>query len=602
MNPLRISLRSLVYYRRTNAAILLACAAASAVMIGSLLVGSSVRKTLTERAAERFGHADYVIAAHAHFFREALADDIKGVHDGSGLYAPAVYLKGSAEDPDGSIAVPDVNVVGITRDFPRMYHSREFGNLSGRGAVINRSLADDFGVKQGSSLIITVPRYSAVSRDSLFGRKDRENILTLMRCTVSAVVPDTGPGLFSLSHDELQPRTIFLSLDWLQQRIGKPEQVNCILADTQRNHAALKRVLNRTAEPEDLGFRLKLNRKHGYISLETAGFTFTGDAAEAAHKAGRAAGFAVSDTSVYLFNRIGKGNRTVPYSTVAALEPHKPSAFPGLPVIRGRSGFRGTDDIILNEWAADDLEADIGDTLTAEYYTPAGGKSKLETGTGTFTVIGIAALQGTAGDPQLVPDFEGITDADSINEWKAPFDIDMSMIRGKDEDYWNRYRVTPKAFISSDAARSLWRGSGDDAWITSVRYMRPEHADPEQASAALRKEFRAHFGPDRGGIYTFDVKERAQQAGRGSADYGMLFMSMSMFIIVSVLGLIWQTFRLLCEKRMKQNGILLATGSSQRTVAGILLAEGAVTAAAGTCMGIPLAIVYTDMMLNGIKT
>ena len=65
-------LRNLLYYWRTNAAVVAGVAAAVAVLAGALLVGQSVRASLRDLLNERLGATDYVVSADR-FFREDLA-------------------------------------------------------------------------------------------------------------------------------------------------------------------------------------------------------------------------------------------------------------------------------------------------------------------------------------------------------------------------------------------------------------------------------------------------------------------------------------------------------------------------------------------------
>ena len=58
-----------------------------------------------------------------------------------------------------------------------------------------------------------------------------------------------------------------------------------------------------------------------------------------------------------------------------------------------------------------------------------------------------ALFEGAADDRQLDPDYPGITEANDVAEWDPPFAIDLSLVRPKDEDYWDEYRTTPKAFV-----------------------------------------------------------------------------------------------------------------------------------------------------------
>ena len=42
-----------------------------------------------------------------------------------------------------------------------------------------------------------------------------------------------------------------------------------------------------------------------------------------------------------------------------------------------------------------------------------------------------------------------MSDAPSLEDWDPPFPIDLSRIRPVDEQYWDDYRTTPKAFVAA---------------------------------------------------------------------------------------------------------------------------------------------------------
>jgi hypothetical protein len=55
--------RNVAYYWRTNVAAALGCAVAVAALVGSLLVGDSVRGSLRDIALERLGPVEYTVAS-----------------------------------------------------------------------------------------------------------------------------------------------------------------------------------------------------------------------------------------------------------------------------------------------------------------------------------------------------------------------------------------------------------------------------------------------------------------------------------------------------------------------------------------------------------
>ena len=77
MSSVRLLWESLLYYWRTNLAVLLGVIAGTAVIGGALIVGDSVRGSLETMSRERLGEIDYALSSHR-FVRENLA---KGLAD-----------------------------------------------------------------------------------------------------------------------------------------------------------------------------------------------------------------------------------------------------------------------------------------------------------------------------------------------------------------------------------------------------------------------------------------------------------------------------------------------------------------------------------------
>src|SRR5204862_7130402 len=110
-------------------------------------------------------------------------------------------------------------------------------------------------------------------------------------------------------------------------------------------------------------------------------------------------------------------------------------------------------DIVLNSWAAKDLNATFGDRLSMDFYVWE-EPGQLVTRSAEFNVIGVVPIE--TGTRDLAPDYPGISNTESLSDWNPPFPLDLRRVRPTDEDYWKRYRASPKAFISLDVARKLW--------------------------------------------------------------------------------------------------------------------------------------------------
>ncbi|MHC4568115.1 MAG: hypothetical protein ACYTE3_20425, partial [Planctomycetota bacterium] len=85
-----------------------------------------------------------------------------------------------------------------------------------------------------------------------------------------------------------------------------------------------------------------------------------------------------------------------------------------------------------------------------------------------FKIRKILPLAGLAVDPELMPDFPGLADADNCRDWEPGIEIDLDKIREKDETYWDDYRGTPKAFITLAAGQAMWANRYGN--LTAIRY------------------------------------------------------------------------------------------------------------------------------------
>ena len=74
-----------------------------------------------------------------------------------------------------------------------------------------------------------------------------------------------------------------------------------------------------------------------------------------------------------------------------------------------------------------------------------------------------------------------------MGDWDPPFPVDLSKIRPIDEDYWDRYRTAPKAFVALETAKKLW--SSRFGQLTSVRIAAAGGRTVEQAARRSKRAF-----------------------------------------------------------------------------------------------------------------
>jgi putative ABC transport system permease protein len=218
-------------------------------------------------------------------------------------------------------------------------------------------------------------------------------------------------------------------------------------------------------------------------------------------------------------------------------------------------------------------------------------------------------------DGSLAPDFPGITDARSMSQWDPPFPLDLGRIRKKDEDYWDLYRATPKAFVPLAVGQNLWgsrfgRISSIRVSIPRMTFVRP--LPKEQEDSLSRRYFdstirefgeslRQRLEPEQVGFIVSDVRRAGVEAARGSTDLGEYFTYFSFFLIASAILLASLFFRLGIERRVREIGVLRASGFSPGRLRRIFFAEAFVLAFVGSLVGILGSVLYGRWMLAGLR-
>ena len=340
----------------------------------------------------------------------------------------------------------------------------------------------------------------------------------------------------------------------------------------------------------------------GALAVESAAGLLDAARAKAVDEAAARAGLKTQPVLTYLANSMRSGDREIPYSLVTAIDLERDRRADGRAAAdrRRATPSRGTPPIVLNDWAARDLAVKVGDPLTLEYYVWE-DPGRLVTRTADFHVAAIVPIAGAAADRDLAPVYPGITEAASLGDWDPPFPIDLGACAAIDEDYWERYRTTPKAFVPLEVGQALWRSRYGDR--TSVR-LAPAAGEPVSARArslrggAARRDRSARDGACR----CATCAREGLAASRGATDFGEYFTYFSFFLVVSALLLAALFFRLGVEQRAREVGLLRAVGFSTARVRRLFAAEGLVLAVAGSVIGVAGAVAYAGAMMDGLRT
>ncbi len=256
-------------------------------------------------------------------------------------------------------------------------------------------------------------------------------------------------------------------------------------------------------------------------------------------------------------------------------------------------------EVYLNSWAANDLGVKVGDKINVTYYSVSADEDYV-TDNEEFILKGIVPIESIAADTNLIPKFPGIHDTADISEWEPPFTIDYSLIRRKDETYWDEYKATPKAFVSLDVGKRLWQNRFGD--LTTIRMGAAPGQDIGTTRTLFESEFLKKIKPEQIGFQFLSLQEDGLMASSGSTDFGMLFSSLSGFIIIAVALLVGMVFRIGVEQRSREVGILQAVGYTLTKIRRSFLLEGVFIAGIGSLLGCLLAIGYAQLMIYGLQT
>ena len=640
--------RSLKHHWRINLAVGLGVMAATAVLTGALLVGDSVRGSLLGLTLDRLGKIDEMLIGDR-FFRVELADELsraEGFGEHFSAAVPAiVFPSGTVEHKTdkGTNRAAQVLIFGSGEDLWQLSSQGvQPKKIPQRGEIVlNEPLAADLGVTtlDGDDppvVTLRIPQDEALAADFSVGKKEGL-VASVTELKVVAIIPAKSLGRFSLRASQSVPRNAYVSTDTIQRAIEQYDKVNAIFVSGKSNSSwqdsAPSEALAKLFQPkfEDYGFVMKrAELKFGigddqpeetifdYFSFSTDRMVLDDDAATAAEHAFKTN--LGQPMFTYLANSIGKGeppaegedDNGIPWSMVTAVDFSPQFAPTSLETGKPIEPLED-DEVVLNQWSAEDLKAEIGDKIYVKYFEPETSHGEEVTRVARFVVKDVVGLTEPvrefdrlgrrsfkekptlANDPDLTPFVPGVTDQKSIEDWNLPFPT--GTISGKDDNYWKRHRTTPKAFISLTRGRELWQSRFGET--TTYRI-------PAEGTTAdeLKAAFLAQASRDgvRFGLEFTPIKRNNVAASSGTTPFDGLFLGLSFFIIVAALLLVSLLFRLGVEQRANELGILLAVGLMRKLSTRLLVAEGAIVAAIGGLVGVVVGVGYAWLMLKGLTT
>ena len=339
-----------------------ACAVVATTITGALGVGDVIQAGLHRLAIGRLGRIEAALLGDG-FFRRALADELAAA-GGAELprlaCTPALVLPVTlaATTPDAGtsratlLACDDPAGLGFEPPPPPLEEAT---------VLVNRRLASALGVVAGDTVVLRLPKRSAVPADSPLGRRVPESVGRRLR--VAGVIADDGLGRFSLRPVQAAEPLAVMSLTDAQAILREGDVANAVFVVASGTSTGdVAATIRSRLKPRLDDFGVVLETNAAAVRLSSRRLVIQPEIDRAAGSVlgpvGGRATLAFLANDIVPFDRDGGGGKArIPYSTVLGIDA---TTLPGGPLVDAT----GTpfdvpldDEIIIDRWMADDLAA-----------------------------------------------------------------------------------------------------------------------------------------------------------------------------------------------------------------------------------------------------
>jgi len=567
---MKLIMRSFLFYRKDAIYQVLIVSLLAAIITGSLFTGYSVRSSLKKTTLEKLGKTDILISSGSRYFDASLA---KRVYEATGEKSVSLLeTDGYCQNFQTGITGLNTKIYGVSDDF-FTFHDVNSVKIDPGTVAINTRLSEHLGIKAGDEIIIYFRDPDPIPANAPFAPSKDQNDSRVIR--ISRILNPGQAGNFSIGVSQIVPMNIFINSSDLST--GKNKS-NRIIIQNSKNYqeSYFINVLGKTLKPDDIGLRIRRSAKTGEPELISDRIFIDSAIVEKIMQEIPSA----SPVITYLANSLSVASKTTPYSFVSAV----PSSI--------YSGINDNE-VIINKWLAEDLDAIRGDKLKLTWYNTGFG-NLLEEKDASFIISGVIDNDNQLSDPMLMPDFPGISGSSTCSGWDAGVPILLERIRDKDEDYWNKFRGTPKAFINYDTGRKIWGNNFGPA--TALRF--PKSMD----IASIYNKLSGSLEPAKTGFTISDLRKTNNKAAAEGIDFSTLFLSLSIFIILSCIILLSMTVSIYFDSRKNQVRTFYALGFKNRLIRKLLFLETLMISLPGAITGALLGVVINMLIVKALNT
>ena len=570
MTRISLILNSFSHYLKANILVIIGIAISTAVLTGALIIGDSVTYSLEQSAFYRLGTITHTVSSTDRYFREDLAHDIA---QRSGFrVAPVLILDGMAVAEGGNERINKVQIIGLNDSFDRIASTSIYSNLSGNDVLISENLADRLHLKKGDRFIARIKKASLIPMNAPFVSDAETNVS--FQATVKEITSQKTLGFFNLKNVQTAPYNLFLSLSKLNSLMKFEKKANRLLISAQSaTNQQINDLLESCFTTEDAGLKVRNIALTNETEI-TSDRVFIEDQIIKAFKPLKNSHCIMT----YFANSLEINGKLTPYSFISTIE----------------DSTLNYNEVIINDWLAEDLNAKPGDSLKVKYFEIGPLRQLIEKVT-NFVVKKIVSIEGKYSDRDLMPLLPGISDAGSCRDWEAGVPIKLESIRPKDEAYWNKFKGTPKAFITLSKAQQIWSNRFGN--YTAIRI--DNNAFTENTYISL---FAASVKPINLGIIVTPVKDNGLKAAHNGVDFSQLFLGLSFFLLAASVILIALLLLLNLESRRSELGSLIVLGFTRNQIRKLYLSEGLILSVIGGFFGLLLSLIYIKLIFLALNT
>ena len=253
MNRLNYIVKSYRYFFRQHLYVIAGLTLSSMVLSGALIVGDSVKASLSSLVEVRLGSITHAMPMGDRFVSDSLALRINA--KANTKLASILSINGMLVNPDENLKLPKIKVLGVNESFWQFKENKVKGLIDNK-VFVSENIANRLNVDVGDEILLKVENIALVPVNTPFA-EEKSNIRSL-RVIIKKIIKKDSFGAFSLRSDQKAPYNLFISKEYLQKKLKLDKRSNLLLADFSHIKDDPNQLLAKNWDYKNAG--LKINK------------------------------------------------------------------------------------------------------------------------------------------------------------------------------------------------------------------------------------------------------------------------------------------------------------------------------------------------------